>query len=157
MKQMIHPMDLPAPEVGEAAHQAPEVEVLVHLAEPVAAHQGQQKAVHPAVAEVVHQVEAAVHPVVAALQVLEEAALPVAEAALQVVQSKVVHPVVAVVHQVEAEAHPVVAAVLQEVQSKAVLRAVRRKVALQERVHRDDCYSSINHFEISEVLLLSKH
>jgi hypothetical protein len=143
-------MDLPAPEVGEAAHQAPEVEVLVHLAEPVAAHQGQQKAVHPAVAEVVHQVEAAVHPVVAALQVLEEAALPVAEAALQVVQSKVVH-------QVEAEAHPVVAAVLQEVQSKAVLRAVRRKVALQERVHRDDCYSSINHFEISEVLLLSKH
>jgi hypothetical protein len=67
-----------------------------------------------------------------------------------VVQSKAVHPVEAVA--------PLV------VQSKAVhpvevvaLQAVRRKVALKERVHRDDFYYSTNHFEISEVLLLSKH
>ena len=138
---MIHPVVLLAPEVGEAAHQGPEVEVLGHLAEPVVAHQGQQKAVHPEVAVVVHPaVAVVVHPavvvvvhpvVVAALQALEEEVHlvpvhPVAEAALQVVQSKAVHPVEGAVH-------------LVAVQSTVVRQAVRRKVALQERVHRDDC------------------
>jgi hypothetical protein len=65
----------------------------------------------------------------------------VAEVAPQVVQSKVDHPVEVQVDQVV----------------EVALQAVRRKVALKERVHRDDCYYSTNHFEISEVLLLSKH
>ena len=128
MKQMIHPVVLLAQEVEEAAHQGLEVEVLVHLAEPVVAHQDQQRAVHLVEAEdhlevqskAVHLVEAEAH-----LAVQSKAAHPVEVEAHLVVQSKEVH-------LVEAEAHLV----------------VRRKGALQERVRRADCYSLTNQIVI---------
>jgi hypothetical protein len=143
---MIHPVDLLVQEVEGAAHLVQEVEGQVPLAEPVVAHQDQQKAVHPVVAEVAHPAaEVQVAQVAAALPEEDHHVPihPVAEAALLVVQSKA--------------APLAVAAVPLAVQSKAVHLAVRRKADLQERVHRADCYSSTNHFEISEVQLLSKH